>query len=244
MFALLGSHAAPFSRPGRGACLASRRAFQGAWVASVIVLLTTYRPHLASPGLLGSITKQVADRGRTVQRVNTDWWKRRWEAFLDNAIFYGVVALGTAAVALTAAYGTEDATLPLWLVVLFGVVQVLTVIAVVVLFRSARATPTTSAATPAPTAPPPHPHAPLLARIDTLLESVRNRKMEGAVPWPIASTFNRILSDARDVTPDPVLDDIEMYQREGNDQYAYSGYIDALEASLAQIRVVVEHASE
>jgi hypothetical protein len=52
----------------------------------------------------------------------------------------------------------------------------------------------------------------------------------------------RILNDARAAAPDPALDDFEDYVRgDNNDSYAYSGYMDELEASLGQIRVLVEH---
>ncbi|MDX6585973.1 MAG: hypothetical protein QOI31_446 [Solirubrobacterales bacterium] len=174
--------------------------------------------------------------------MNKEWWKKRGEAFLDNVIFYGAVALATALVGLAAAFGTDDAKIPLWVVVLFAALLIGCLAGVIVLFR--RPAPAPAAASASTPEPPPHLHAALLARIEALLQSVRERKMEGAIPWAIASTFNRILEDARAATGDPVLDDIETYQRQGDDTYAYSGYMDALEASLAQIRVAVMQATE
>ena len=134
------------------------------------------------------------------------FWSRRWEAFLDNAIWYAALAVGGALVALAAAFGTSEAKLPLWAVVLFAVVQVACVAAIVALFRGGfkRGAVTVSL---------PHPHRKLLARCDAL--DVALERLDPTLPteWATAEVFNSILMDAQQATGDESLTRISrLYQ--------------------------------
>jgi hypothetical protein len=151
------------------------------------------------------------------------------------------VALGGLVVGAAAAFGTEDATLPLWLVVLFGLVELGTVIALVVLYRG----PRRSRAAPAPpTAPPPHPHAKLLGRITALSASIGDLDPQDAVDGRTADIFNRILTDARRETDDPALGTIERYRVPPGEPYARSGDLGELRMQLRQIETIVDHSPE
>lgn len=171
------------------------------------------------------------------KETSEPWWKRRWEAFLDNAIFWGVGLLATALVTLLAAFGTNDATLPLWLVVLFGLVQLGTVAAVVMLFKRPRGAARLAGIE---ATAKPNRHAQLLARLRALDRSIGDLDPYDAIPWGIADTFNRILSDAIDQSSDSSnIEHIETYER--SDSSAYSGQIADLRPMLAQIETLLEH---
>lgn len=163
------------------------------------------------------------------------WWARRWEAFLDNAIFWGIGVLATAAVALFAAFGTKDATLPLWLVVLFGLSQLGTVIAIVVLFRR----PSFVQLQAAGEAGLPPSNQRLIAQIDALREALRGEPEHSFIPWPAASTFNSILEAAKRTESDPLLEEIAGFDPPDDDSN-FSHSQDAL-TLLGQIRAVLEH---
>jgi hypothetical protein len=174
------------------------------------------------------------------------FWKRRWEAFLDNLIWWVVLfAVGAfvAGVGGAAVFGSSDVALPLWLIVLFGFVQLGCVGAIVLLLiRSYRpvAPPIEAPAEPPP--PPPHPHRALLGRIDALAASAAATEPMWPVESQVALTFNRILEEAKAATPHRALNDIEPFEerRDG------SGYVDAnygmMASLLGQIRAVVNDA--
>ena len=163
----------------------------------------------------------------------SSFWKRRWEAFLDNAIFYGAVALVTAVVA-AGILGDDVSSVPLWVVVLLVGIQLGTLIAVVVLFRRP------PARTPQPQAAPvPRPHAELLARIDALDSSLSELHSMNAIDWPAAHAFNVLLAEVRALSESPALDDMETYDRSGSQ--AYSGHNSAVRTQLGQLRSIVDH---
>ena len=155
-----------------------------------------------------------------VSAVDGAFWKRRWEAFLDNLIFWGFLLAAGIVVAATAAFGTRDAALPLWLVVLFGVVQIGTVGALVVLFRRTR--PSQATAEPVG-ASPSHPHAGLLARAAALEASLAALDPGIAPEASTADAFNRILRDAKAATDDEALWSLTEYKVERGKRYSHDG---------------------
>jgi hypothetical protein len=164
------------------------------------------------------------------------FWSRRREAFLDNFLFYIAVAVATVVVGLAAKFGTSEPKLPLWVVVLFGLVQLACVVALVVLFRRTRSSGTAQT-TPAQ----PHPHQKLLARIDALDRSIAALSPTAPADWPAANAFNGILKDAQAASADFTLRDIEPLER-GTEYFssqAYSATNGVVRTLLGQIRSVL-----
>lgn len=177
--------------------------------------------------------------------MDKGFWTQRWEAFLDNAIFYGVVAL--VGVVVAAGFLGEDVTsVPLWIVVLFVGILLGTVIAVAVLFQrlrgeSAVQTVVAPQPAPAPAPAPKHPHVALLGRIKALNSSLGDLDMKDAIERAVAETYNGILLDAQNATQDSVLSGMRTYQVLGDDMYANSGQLGGLRLQLEQIAAIVEH---
>jgi hypothetical protein len=173
-----------------------------------------------------------------------EWLNDRFDALVDNLLWLGLGAALLLVGGSLAAFGTQRTHLPVWALVLFGAALIGCVAANCVLFRRLRTLERRDESTPASNVKPfPHPHAPLLLRIEALQGSVSQRNHDDAIEWPIAAQFNGILRDARTAARDPLLDEIEEFQRYVEDgrpsTYAYSGSYGTVLTLLAQIRAII-----
>jgi len=120
-----------------------------------------------------------------------DWVKARITNLLDN-LLWALLVLVVATVGTSAlAWGSQKASLPIWLVVLFGVVQIASVVAIIALWHRTRNSPPAQAA-PAPK----HPHDHLLARIDQFDASLSEMDSSAVVKTSVAHAFNSLLAQA------------------------------------------------
>jgi hypothetical protein len=171
------------------------------------------------------------------------WFKDRLNALIDNLLWFLVLGVAAVAVAVGAslwAWGSKDANLPIWAVVLFGAVQVACIVAITVLFLRTRTRPSIGLPQERP-----HPHAALLARIDALGKSLAEGNQHEAVAWNMADTFNRILSDARNEArrrqSQHALSHIaQLEPSDYDDRYGDENY-GSVRATLRQVRAVVAH---
>jgi hypothetical protein len=170
------------------------------------------------------------------------WLKDRGNALLDNLLWALALLVVAAVGASIWAWGGKEASLPVWLVVLFGAVQAACVIAIVVLFVRRRAPALDGTAVSIQPPPdPPHPHEEILDRIDAFRSELELADSYEPVPWRTAAEYNELLDDAQRTVGRNELHRFSKLHQTPDDRDYADTTMGPFRTSLGQLRMIVKH---